>query len=154
VFVFADPESPSQLPWRSVEALRRYAGHKSVDLYMLFPCDIGLNRMLGYTLEQIETNASATTAFYGGDEWRNCIRHRKSSALRADFARCLEETYLKKLRSIWKDAGVICEVQREDGQRLYKMLFASDHPAAAEISRWAKNEVSRGNTTQISLDLR
>jgi three-Cys-motif partner protein len=152
VFVFADPESPTQLPWRTVQALRRYAGHKSVDLYMLFPCDMGLNRMLGYTIEQIEANAPATTTFYGGEEWRACVPHRKSSALRADFARCLETTYLTKLRTIWTDADVICDVQREDGQRIYKMLFASDHPAAAEISRWAKNVVRTSKTQQINLD--
>jgi three-Cys-motif partner protein len=153
MFVFADPESPSQLPWRAVEALRKYAGHRSVDLYMLFPCDMGLNRMLAYTHEAIEANAAATSSFYGGEEWRACLAHRRSDALRADFNRCLETTYLNKLRTVWKNADTICEVAREDGQRLYKMLFAAEHPAATEIARWAKSQVRASGSDQTDLDL-
>jgi three-Cys-motif partner protein len=153
IFVFADPESPSQLPWRAVEALRKYGGHRSVDLYMLFPCDMGLNRMLGYTRDAIEANGAATSLFYGGEEWRACLAHRRSNALRADFNRCLETTYLNKLRTIWTNADTICEVAREDGQRLYKMFFASDHPAAADIGRWAKTIVRTERSDQMGLDL-
>ena len=154
VFVFADPNAPSDLPWRTIEALRRHRGHQSVDLYMLFPSDMGLRRMMGYTIEQIEVNAPAMDLFYGGHEWRTCLPHRRSEALRGDFIRCLEATYLTKLRTLWAHADAICDVRREDGQRLYRMLFASDDPAGAAIGRWAKGQVgARSSGDQLGFSL-
>lgn len=44
VFAFADIEAPRQWPWRSVQALRS-RGHRSVDLYMLFPLDMAILRL-------------------------------------------------------------------------------------------------------------
>jgi len=46
--------------------------------------------------------------------------------------------YLDQLRTLWKHAGEMVDVYLRGEQRLYKMLFASDHPAGKTISEWIK----------------
>lgn len=137
LFVFADPDKPSDLPWRSVEALKRYKGHRSVDLYVLFPL-MALRRLIDYSGPVTAANARALTEFYGSDEWQQCVNYRQSAALRRDFAQCLERAYLDRLRTLWSHADHICDVNRESGQALYTMLFATNHDAGKKIGAWAK----------------
>lgn len=156
VFVFADPDAPSQLPWRSIESLRSHRGHRSVDLYVLFPLDMALKRMIGYEDSAIEMNAAAMTEFFGTEDWRECERFRQSGALRHDFGRCLERVYLDRLRTMWRHADKICDVKRESGQRLYTMLFASNHDAGKKIASWAKKRAlsdAQARSDQGALDL-
>lgn len=141
LFVFADPENPGQLPWATVESLRRYRNHESVDLYMLFPYGMALSRMAGYNTEATEMNASALTTFFGDESWRACLPLRSSPERRHDFFRCVEDAYLARLRSLWSHADVICQVKRRN-QNLYNMLFASDKPAGKKIAQWAKRRVA------------
>lgn len=143
VFVFADPDRPADLPWRSVDALRNYRKHESVDLYVLFPLDMALKRMVGYSDVAIEMNAAAMTEYFGSEDWRECEQYRQSAALRQDFGRCLERVYLKRLRTLWKHAEHICDIKRGSGPRLYTMLFASDHDAGKKIGAWAKRSARR-----------
>jgi len=46
--------------------------------------------------------------------------------------------YLQQLRTLWKDAGEMIDVYLHGERRLYKMLFASDHPAAKVIAEWIR----------------
>jgi hypothetical protein len=46
--------------------------------------------------------------------------------------------YLDQLRTLWKHAGEMVDVYLRGDQPLYKMLFASDHPAGKAISDWIK----------------
>ncbi len=137
VFVFADPTKPNHLDWTTIEALRRYRGHKSVDLYMLFPSS-ALTRMLCYDLEIVEINAPALRRFYGDDSWRSCLPHRLNEERRIEFSRELLGTYLNRLRpQLWKRADLAFDVRQRRGQRIYQMLFATDHDAGDRISKWA-----------------
>lgn len=137
VFAFADITAPKQLPWASVRALREYGGHQSVDLYMLFPLDMALKRLLSYRPGATENCAAVLTDFFGTDEWRGLYTRRPSSAQGAELGRALEALYLRQLKTAWKYARTVSDVRRGQCHRLYKMLFASNHSAGNDIANWA-----------------
>jgi three-Cys-motif partner protein len=149
VFVFADPANPSQLPWRTIELLKSHRAHKSVDLYTLFPYGMALSRMASYNADATEVNAPALNAFYGDESWRSCMTLRASGAFSREFARCMLDVYLAKLRSQWEYAGVACEV-RIGNRDLYKMLFATSAVAGRKIAQWATKKLV-ASPAQISL---
>lgn len=133
-FVFADMEAPRQFPWSSVAALREQ-GHTSVDLYMLFPLDMALKRLLSSNPKTVEQSAAVLTSFYGTENWRPLLRYREGSG--ADLGRAAQRLYLEQLRTLWKHAVEVCDVRRGANHRLYKMLYASDNKAGENIARWA-----------------
>lgn len=133
-FVFADMEAPRQFPWSSVEALRAQ-GHESVDLYMLFPLDMALKRLLSSKPKTVEQSAATLTAFYGNDEWRALLRHREGSS--HELGRAAQSLYESQLRAIWPYVGEVCDIRRGQNHRLYKMLYASKDPAGKRIADWA-----------------
>ena len=151
VFVFADLEAIRQLPWQTVEALRKYRDHESVDLYMLFPLDMGIKRLVSYNPSSTESCAPALTEFFGTDEWRQLVRFRESSAFAADLGRRLEKLYLTRLEKLWRYVDVVAEVTRGERHRLYKMILASDHPAGAKIGKWAKKKTKGDSSDQFDL---
>ncbi len=132
VFVYADIEKPAQWPWTSVEALRAHA-HESIDLYLLLPLEMGINRIVGYDVQ----HRDAVTCFYGSDEWRSLATNRLTSAQGRSFRWEMELLYADRLRAVgW------CHVRRQrnvavQGKRyLYRMLFATNHPVAQALSDW------------------
>jgi len=149
VFVFADPANPNQLPWRSIELLKTHRAHESVDLYTLFPYGMALQRMASYNADATEINAPALTAFYGDESWRSCMTLRASGAFSREFAQCMLDKYLTRLRSQWEYADVACEV-RIGKRGLYKMLFATSAAAGRKIARWATGRTV-APPSQISL---
>lgn len=64
LFVFADLEAPRPWPWASVEALLAQ-GHSSVDLYMLFPLEMGITRLCGYSKDERERYGTILSRFFG-----------------------------------------------------------------------------------------
>lgn len=67
VFVFADIEGIQEFPWTMVEALRA-RGHRSLELYVLFPLQMTLQRLLAYQQSKRERYDPLLTAFFGTDE--------------------------------------------------------------------------------------
>lgn len=149
VFAFADIEAPKQWPWQTVRELRRQR-HASVDLYALFPLDMAIVRLCAYEARHRERLGMRLTEFFGTDEWRRfaaAARTEKQSAqLRAD----LTELYLRQLRTLWRSAGIAKDVRRTRWHALYKMVFASDHPAGSRIAAWARQQ---GNAEHPQLRL-
>jgi three-Cys-motif partner protein len=47
VLLFADIEAPKQFPWSSVLDIKRL-GHASVDLYILFPLEMAIQRLIAF----------------------------------------------------------------------------------------------------------
>jgi len=137
VLVFADMEAPKQWPWDSMKALKAQ-GHESVDLYTLFPLDMAIVRLLSYRKDHFERYANALTRFFGTDAWRSLATRRLTEAHSPQLRRDLVNLYLEQLRTLWKHAGEMVDVYLRGEQRLYKMLFASDHPAGKMISEWIK----------------
>jgi len=141
-FVFADIEAPNQLPWQTVAALRAQ-GHRSIDLYVLFPLDMALQRLMSYTDGARPRYATQLNRFFGTDEWRKVASARVSNAQAGDLRRGLVELYLAQLRRHWSTAGEVMDVHLRGRQRLYKMLFATDHPAGVRIADWITTKTLR-----------
>jgi len=141
VLVFADMEAPKQWPWASMRALKAQ-GHESVDLYTLFPLDMAIVRLLAYRRDHADRYAEALTRFFGTDAWRGLAGRRLTEAQAPQLRRDLVKLYLDQLRTLWKHAGEMVDVYLRGERRLYKMLFASDHPAGKAIADWIKNHSS------------
>jgi three-Cys-motif partner protein len=157
VFAFADIEAPRQWPWSSVVELRRH-GHRSIDLYALFPLDMALMRLVSYKEANTEAArrkyAHILTRFFGTDEWAAIGDRRITRAHSPQMRRELEDLYLRHLRSLWEFSGAVVEVRRRGDHHLYKMLFASNHDAGKRIAAWAKGATRRTETGgQELLDL-
>lgn len=134
VFVYADIERPNHWPFKTVRALLDQ-GHNSVDLYMLFPLWMGLERLIGYTVE----HPDAVTRFFGTEEWKS-IRDRRltSSKLQRDrFVRELQELYALQLRELgWSRIHTQRVIGDRGKRKLYQMLFATKHPVASVLADW------------------
>ena len=95
------------------------------------------------TPEEIdESLAEALTHFFGTDAWRALAGRRLTEAQAPQLRRDLVKLYLDQLRTLWKHAGEMVDVYLRGEQRLYKMLFASDHPAANRIAGWIKKHTA------------
>jgi three-Cys-motif partner protein len=141
VLVFADMEAPKQWPWESMRALKA-SGHQSVELYTLFPLDMAIMRLLSYAAPHANRYAAELSRFFGTDGWRALRDGRITDAHSPDLRRALVRLYLNQLRTLWDKADEMVDVHLRGEQRLYKMLFASDHPAAAVISGWIKQHTT------------
>ena len=140
-FVFADIEAPRQWPWASVEALKR-GGHESVDLYMLFPLDMAIQRLICYQRQHTERFAAILTRFFGTDEWRRLAERRLTNEQSPELRAGLEELYVRQLEQHWSHVGSVQVVKRRGEHYLYRMLFATDHEAGKKIAEWAKRQTS------------
>jgi three-Cys-motif partner protein len=134
--VVADITAPKQLPWQSVKRLKA-GGHRSVDLYMLFPLSMGLNRMLPYSPGSIAPNEATLDSFFGSDGWRPIWEAQRPHS-RDEMRRALLEFYMDRLRihGPWKYVFEVRDVRRSGTVPLYRMLFATDSDVGARISNW------------------
>lgn len=132
IFVYSDIEKPNHWPFTSVEALRAQ-GHSSIDFYMLFPLQMAINRILGYSASHPE----AITRFYGSDSWREIVTDRPTSSQSKEFLRQMEACYAARLRSVdWTHVRRQRKVNDVGERTLYYMFFATNHPVAGALSDW------------------
>ncbi len=143
VMVFADMEAPSQWPWESMRALKGF-GHRSVDLYTLLPLDMAIVRLISYQREGRERYASTLDQFFGTGGWRELANRRLTEGRSGEMRHGLTELYLNQMRTLWANAGPMIDAYVRGQQRLYRMLFASDHPAAERIATWIKRNTIEG----------
>ena len=139
VFAFADIEGPRQWPWASVRALRR-TGHESVDLYMLFPLHMGIDRLFPYNRTITPRCADTVTTFFGTEDWKELERRRRTDAESPRMYRELEDLYLRQLRQQWNYAESVMNVRMTGSRFLYQMFFASNHDAGRRIAQWARRQ--------------
>lgn len=150
VFVFADIEGTKQWPWSSVASLKA-RGHESVDLYMLFPLDMAINRLIAVSSPgHTERHARLLTDFYGTDEWRSLCARRITDAQSPAVRQGLVDLYLSQLRRHWPYAAPVKEVRSKGDRRLYLMLFATKDDAAQRVAEWVRDG-GRGDS-QLGLD--
>jgi three-Cys-motif partner protein len=146
--VFADPESPSQLPWSTVESIGR-EGPESTDLYILVPLDMGINRMLAYLHDRLEPNAQALTTYFGTEEWRPIVTAHSTDAQRAQLRAAMLDLYVKQLKLSWPYVEEVRAVNRIGDQRLYRMLFCTRNKAALALAHWERRSVMRGGQIEL-----
>jgi three-Cys-motif partner protein len=150
LLVFADCQAHTHWPWSSVAALKA-KGHRSVDLYTLFPLEMSIRRQLPYDRKAIEKAAPELTQFFGTEEWIDIVRRRVTDAFGPECTRELLELYLRRLRTLWEHADQIADVHLKGDQGLYRMLFAASHDAARRISMWAKKQLSSRDQLDFGL---
>lgn len=149
IFAFADIEGVQQLPWSTIQELRRR--HRSVDLYVLVPVEMSFNRLTGMDPEHRARHADALTRYFGHDRWKPITDEWRTDAQGLRIRRELLDLYCDSLRAHWSHVEVV-EVGRFGGNRLlYRMVFASNHPAGQRISTWAKRR-ERGAQGSLKLD--
>ncbi|MEK9499859.1 three-Cys-motif partner protein TcmP [Gaopeijia maritima] len=132
VFVYSDIEKPNHWPFRSVEALRAQ-GHSSIDLYMLFPLQMAIRRILGFSA----SHPDAISRFYGSEEWRQIVDRTPTSSQSKEFFREMEALYAERLQSVgWTHVRRQRKVNDVGERTLYYMFFATDHPVAGALADW------------------
>jgi len=146
VLVFADPENPSQWPWSMVETLTS-RGHKSIDLYLLYPLEMGVRRLLNFRGGPHQDER--LTEFFGSEDWRPVVGKRVTEARSKELTRALEELYLTQLRRHWNHANKVMDVRRVGNQGLYRMVFASNHDAGERIATWARRKTKNDDQGQF-----
>ncbi len=139
VFAFVDPEKPEQWPWQSCVALRR-AVPKALDLYLLYPGMMALNRCISY---QGHPNERALSAYFGCEEWRAIADARRTKAESPEMRQELEALYERQLATLGlayvRRPRRIC---RTGACELYTMFFASRKPVAYKLAEWEMETVS------------
>jgi three-Cys-motif partner protein len=149
VLVVAEIEAPRQLPWETVRGLRM-SGHKSVDLCLLFPLDLGFNRLPSLQ-EMPEGHEDVITRFFGDEAWKPILTSGVTEASAPECRWALEELYLAKLRGMWEKAERVMQVKLRGERGLHRMIFATDHAAGARIADWARSQADQ--TDQLGFGL-
>ena len=106
---------------------------------------MAINRLISYREHQTERHAQTLTRFFGTDAWREIAGRRRTDAQSPELRRALENLYVSQLKSegpprMWRYAGPVKDVRRAGHHHLYKMLFASNHPAGDRIAQWARRQ--------------
>jgi three-Cys-motif partner protein len=148
VFAFLDITKPTHLPWTTVSELKRQ-GHESVDLYILFPLGMAINRLLSWNSATVEQSAAALTSFYGTDDWRRLLELRITDAQSPELQRAVLDLYIDRLSKLgWAHVFVSRDVRRQGSIAMYKMIFATNHDVGARIGDWVRRaERSDGQQT-------
>jgi three-Cys-motif partner protein len=143
VFVLADIENPSQLPFETVQALKAH-GHQSVDFCVLFPEDMALKRMLPYEPSGLNPNAGALNRFLGTDAWSDLWKKRQTDAQSPELYREIQRLYESQLRTVtWKHVEEVRDVRRVGAVGLYKILLASKSDVAKKLANWSAQKQRR-----------
>lgn len=76
VLAFADPEDPKDLAFSTIERLKR--DHGSVDLYVLYPTFLGMERNFEYDSEARAKYRPTYDRYFGTEEWWDIVEQRKT----------------------------------------------------------------------------
>ena len=146
-FIFADIEGITELPWASVVSMRAH-GHRSIDLYVLFPLEMTLQRLLSYEANKRTRYGQTLTAFFGTDAWIALASAERTNAQGPEFRQHLIDLYVEQLRTLWKHVSVQATVYLTGDRPFYRMIFASNHPVGDRLAAWQRSEIRK---SQIGL---
>ncbi len=149
--VFADIEGIQEWPFHLVEKLRG-AGHESIDLCMLFPLEMTINRMLSYNALHTAQYTSLVTNFFGTDKWKGIVEARITDGQADECRQQLIELYQAQLRKHFAHVMQVRDVKRRGDQSLYRLFFASDHDAGKRIAEWARGVQDKHRQTELPFD--
>jgi three-Cys-motif partner protein len=142
LLVFADIEAPRQLSFNTIRSLKP-AGYQSVDLYVLFPLDMGVQRLIAYDPATRDSFAAGLDEYFGTPDWRELAREARINPGRRDsLRRRLTELYCRQLRTVWKNADEMLDVYLRNRQRLYKMIFAESSGVANRIKSHIRSRMN------------
>lgn len=128
-FAFLDPEG-SELDWKTVVSVANHKrGHSptKVEQLILFPTDTGFMRLTADYPEKV-------TRIFGHEGWRPIFERRQAGAINADKARTeYVELYGEGLRGLGYKTVLDRQITKSNGQPMYFLIFATDHPAGEKI---------------------
>lgn len=135
--VFLDPYG-MQVEWATIEAI---AKTKAIDLWILFPLGMAVNRLLTRKQPPPKNWADALTRFFGNEDWkREFYPKRKERTLfgeeeterkEADFEQ-IKRYFLKRLKSVFEKAAPNPLVlTNSKGVPIYLLCFAAGNPRGA-----------------------
>jgi three-Cys-motif partner protein len=138
--VFLDPYG-MQVDWATVEAI---AATKAIDLWILFPLGVAVNRLLTRNQPPPAKWAEALTRFFGNEEWRhefyakrterNLFGEESTERKEANFER-IGRYFLRRLRTVFAQVDpnpLILTNSR--GVPIYLLCFAAGNPKGAPIA--------------------
>jgi three-Cys-motif partner protein len=135
--VFLDPYG-MQVEWATIEAI---AKTKAIDLWILFPLGMAVNRLLTRKEPPPKNWADALTRFFGNEDWRQEFYAKKKERTLfgdeeterkdADFEQ-IGRYFLKRLNGIFeKVAPNPLVLTNSRGVPIYLLCFAAAHPRGA-----------------------
>jgi three-Cys-motif partner protein len=144
--LFLDPFG-MQVTWRTMTAI---ANTKAIDLWLLFPSGIGVNRMLPKHANISEAWQKRLGDFFGTSDWREAFYsktqqtdlfgHQRSVAVKTANFQTISKFFLKRLETIF--AGVAknpLELRNSVNTPLYMLFFAAGNergaPTAVKIAQ-------------------
>jgi three-Cys-motif partner protein len=135
--VFLDPYG-MQVEWATIEAI---AKTKAIDLWILFPLGMAVNRLLTRKEPPPKNWADALTRFFGNEEWRQEFYAKKKERTLfgdeeterkdADFDQ-IGRYFLKRLKSVFTQvASNPLVLTNSKGVPIYLLCFAAGNPIGA-----------------------
>ena len=148
--IFLDPYG-LQLTWETLVAISRT---KALDVWVLFPSGMGLNRLLTKsgdirkewqdTLDRSLGTTEWRTMFYRSEDASDLFEGTRSQIIKDANAEKLEKFYLDRLRSIFPTVSNACvRLTNSKDQTMYLLCFASANPhqkvksLATRLAGWA-----------------
>lgn len=135
--VFLDPYG-MQVDWATIEAV---AATKAIDLWLLFPLGVAVNRLLTRNEPPPKNWADALTRFFGNEEWkkefypkkteRTLFGEEKTERKEANFER-IGRFFLEQLKTSF--AQVVANpliLTNSKGVPIYLLCFAAGNPKGA-----------------------
>lgn len=139
-FAFLDPEG-TELSWQTIEKL---AGHKKgykykIELFILFPYDMGLVRLLWHDLERFQQTGyrELLDKIYGNTNWQSIHEKRATGRLTAEQARDeFLDLYMTQLEELGYRYVIERLIEDDRGRPLYFLIFATDCEVGDRIMRY------------------
>jgi three-Cys-motif partner protein len=136
--VFLDPYG-MQVDWLTVEAL---AGTQAVDLWLLFPLGVAVNRLLPRKGPPPDEWAKALTRIFGTEEWRQKFYRKKWTKMlfeeddermqKAISPRAIGDFFVERLESVFcKVARNPLPLRNSTNSPIYLLCFAAGNPKGA-----------------------
>lgn len=138
-FAFLDPEG-TELSWNTIKKL---SDHKrdykyKIELFILFPYDMGLARLLHHDLERFKQTGyrRLLNKIYGNSSWEEIYNKRVSGLSTAEQAR---DEFLRLYMTQLDELGYKFVIERlisgERGHPLYFLIFATDNEVGDRIMK-------------------
>ena len=148
--VFLDPYG-MQIEWPLMESI---AKTKAVDLWILFPLGVAVNRMLTKSAPPPEEWAKALTRIFGTDDWKDTFYPRRklltlfgeeeTQTKDADFS-AISSYFVSRLKSIFTAvAPNPLPLMNSKNNPLYLLCFASGNPKGAPTALKIAQHILKG----------
>ncbi len=142
--VFIDPFG-MQVEWKLLEAI---ANTKAIDLWLLVPIGMGVNRLMTQTSLPPDDWQRRLTIFLGNEEWKekfykpnsshNLFGEESSPIKSANYSE-LATYFVERLRSIFDEDGVAPKPLTQNNSNnspMYLLCFASGNKNGVKIAHW------------------